>query len=231
MSETSGPQALPRALAIDRTAFAYRYDLPLILIVAALLSIGLVMVASTSTSIAARAYGDPLAYFWRQSAHVAVAVAALVLAVRIPRSVLGTNGLRPHAGRSGAARPRAGSRHRRERSTAAPDGSGSAGSTCSLPSSRSCASSSISRQTSCAGRKRSGSPGSGCSSRSRCSPWFPYCCTANRITVRSSSCPPPCSRCCFSRESRWRSTRCWPEPPRSRWWPRPSWARDTSYSG
>ena len=84
MTETSGPQALPRALAVDRTAFAYRYDVPFILVVVALLGIGLVMVASASTSIAARAYGDPLAYFWRQSMHVAVAVAALGIAVRCP---------------------------------------------------------------------------------------------------------------------------------------------------
>ena len=84
MSETSGPQALPRELAVDRTAFAYRYDVVLIAVVLALFGIGLVMVASASTSIAGRAYGDPLAYFWRQSVHVAVAAAALVLAVRLP---------------------------------------------------------------------------------------------------------------------------------------------------
>ena len=84
MTETSGPQALPRALAVDRTAFAYRYDVALILVVAALLGIGLVMVASASTSIAARTYEDPLAHFWRQSMHVAVAVVALGAAVRCP---------------------------------------------------------------------------------------------------------------------------------------------------
>ena len=84
MSETSGPQALPRALAVDRTAFAWRYDATLVLMVAALTAFGLVMVASASTSIAARAYGDPLHYFWRQSMHVAVAAAALVLAARLP---------------------------------------------------------------------------------------------------------------------------------------------------
>ena len=84
MSETSGPQALPQELAIDRTAFAYRYDVGLVLAMAALLAIGLVMVASASTSIAARAYGDPLFYFWRQSMHVAVALAALAFAARLP---------------------------------------------------------------------------------------------------------------------------------------------------
>ena len=84
MSETSASQALPAELAVDRTAFAYRYDLALVLVVAALLAIGLIMVASASTSIAERAFGDPLHYFWRQSMHVAVAVAALVLAARLP---------------------------------------------------------------------------------------------------------------------------------------------------
>ena len=84
MTEAGGPQALPRAFAVDRTAFAYRYDITLILVVAALLGIGLVMVASASTSIAARTYEDPLAYFWRQSMHVAVAVVALGAAVRCP---------------------------------------------------------------------------------------------------------------------------------------------------
>ena len=84
MSETSGPQALPRELAVDRTAFTWRYDVVLIGVVVALLGIGLVMVASASTSIAERTYGDPLAYFWRQSVHVAVAAVVLLLAVRIP---------------------------------------------------------------------------------------------------------------------------------------------------
>ena len=84
MNETSASQALPAELAVDRTAFAYRYDLALVLVVAALLAIGLVMVASASTSIAERAFGDPLHYFWRQSMHAAVAVTALVLAARLP---------------------------------------------------------------------------------------------------------------------------------------------------
>ena len=84
MSEPSASQALPWEAAIDRASFAYRYDVALILVVAALLGLGLVMVASASTSIASRAYGDPLAYLWRQAMHVAVAVVALVLAARLP---------------------------------------------------------------------------------------------------------------------------------------------------
>lgn len=84
MSETSAPQALPREEAIDRTSFTCRYDGALILVVVALLGIGLVMVASASASIASRAYGDPLAYFWRQAVHVAVGAVAVVLAARLP---------------------------------------------------------------------------------------------------------------------------------------------------
>ena len=84
MKEASVPQALPQSAAIDRTAFAYRYDGALILVVTVLLGIGVVMVASASTSIAAQAFGDPLAYFWRQSIHVVVAVVALVVAARCP---------------------------------------------------------------------------------------------------------------------------------------------------
>ena len=84
MSETSAPQALPREEAIDRASFAYRYDGALVLVVVALLGIGLIMVASASTSIASRAQGDPLAYLWRQAMHVAVAALALVLAARLP---------------------------------------------------------------------------------------------------------------------------------------------------
>ena len=84
MNETSASQALPREEAVDRTSFTCRYDGVLILVVVALLGIGLVMVASASASIASRAYGDPLAYLWRQGMHVAVGAVAVVLAARLP---------------------------------------------------------------------------------------------------------------------------------------------------
>ena len=84
MSRAGSLRISPGTAAAGGTAFAHRYDVPLILVVAALLGIGLAMVASASMSIAARAYGDPLAYLWRQSTHVALAVAALVLAARLP---------------------------------------------------------------------------------------------------------------------------------------------------
>ncbi len=84
MTAPDGAQALPRVAAIDAGAFEDRYDGPLILAVAAVLALGLVMVASASTSIAARVYGDPLGYFWRQSVYLAVAAGAMTVAARIP---------------------------------------------------------------------------------------------------------------------------------------------------
>ena len=84
MIAPEGVRTLPRAAAIGPGAFGHRYDAPLILAVGAVLALGLVMVASASTPIAARVYGDPLAYFWRQSAHLALAAGAMALATRTP---------------------------------------------------------------------------------------------------------------------------------------------------
>ena len=84
MTGPDGVQALPRAAAIDTGAFGHRYDVPFILSVTAVLALGLVMVASASTSIAARVYGDPLAYFWRQSVYLAIAAGAMAFVARVP---------------------------------------------------------------------------------------------------------------------------------------------------
>ena len=84
MTAPAGSQALPRAEAIGLEAFERRYDVPFLLVVAAVLALGLVMVASASTSIASRVYGDPLAYFWRQSTHLAVAAGAMALTAWLP---------------------------------------------------------------------------------------------------------------------------------------------------
>ena len=84
MSGTGTAQALPWTPAAARSGPAHRYDAALVLAVAALVAIGLIMVASSSTSIAARAHGEPLYWFWRQSVHVAVAAVVLVGAARLP---------------------------------------------------------------------------------------------------------------------------------------------------
>ena len=89
MTVAAGVRAPPRAAAIgpgtiNPGAPGLHYDVPFILAVAAVVALGLVMVASASTAIAARVYGDPLAYFWRQSAHLALAAGAAAFATRVP---------------------------------------------------------------------------------------------------------------------------------------------------
>ncbi len=64
-----------------------RYDAQLIIAVLALLGLGLVMVASSSISIATRELGEPLYYFWRQSVFVAIGLALMLAATRIPLQV------------------------------------------------------------------------------------------------------------------------------------------------
>ena len=64
-----------------------RYDAQLIVAVLVLMSLGLLMVASSSISIATRALGDPLYYFWRQSAYVAIGLVMMLVATRIPLPV------------------------------------------------------------------------------------------------------------------------------------------------
>ena len=84
MTVAAGVRAPPRAAAIGPGTPGLHYDVPFILAVAAVAALGLVMVASASTAIAARVYGDPLAYFWRQSAHLALAAGAAAFATRVP---------------------------------------------------------------------------------------------------------------------------------------------------
>ncbi|EIJ41517.1 cell division protein FtsW [Beggiatoa alba B18LD] len=60
------------------------YDNPLILSSLALLLFGLLMVASTSVTIATTQFNDPLYYFWRQVAYIIVALVFTVLAMQIP---------------------------------------------------------------------------------------------------------------------------------------------------
>ncbi len=64
-----------------------RYDAQLIVAVLALMGLGLVMVASASISIAAREFADPLHYFWRQSVYVAIGLALMLAATRVPLQI------------------------------------------------------------------------------------------------------------------------------------------------
>jgi cell division protein FtsW len=84
MKMVTARQACPRQQAEQIRDSWQRYDAQLMVAVVALVGIGLVMVASASISIATRELGDPLHYFWRQSVYVAIGLASMLAATRIP---------------------------------------------------------------------------------------------------------------------------------------------------
>jgi len=65
-----------------------KIDMPLLVSALVLLGIGLVMVASSSISIAERQLADPLYYFWRQFTYSIVGLMAAGLVFKIPLSYL-----------------------------------------------------------------------------------------------------------------------------------------------
>ena len=77
------PQALPRDVVDPLDALQQRWDVWLVVAVFALVGLGLVMVASASTSPAARATGDPLYYLWRQGAYAIAGLVAAGMATRL----------------------------------------------------------------------------------------------------------------------------------------------------
>ncbi|QOJ33226.1 MAG: putative lipid II flippase FtsW [Gammaproteobacteria bacterium] len=64
-----------------------RFDLVLVLAVAALLGVGLVMVASASMSLAERNYGGPLYFFWRQLGAVGAGLLGGWAMLRTPTAI------------------------------------------------------------------------------------------------------------------------------------------------
>ncbi|MEM7020012.1 MAG: putative lipid II flippase FtsW [Pseudomonadota bacterium] len=60
------------------------YDWSLLITAIALLLTGLVMVASTSLTLGAEGYGDPLYFFWRQLRFVGMGLVLFIVAVQIP---------------------------------------------------------------------------------------------------------------------------------------------------
>ena len=93
-------------------AFGHRYDAPFILAVAAVLALGLVMVASASTSIAARVYGDPPRLLLAPVDPSRPGGRSDGAGNADPDTALGARRSRPHARRGDAARTRADPRHR-----------------------------------------------------------------------------------------------------------------------
>ena len=87
MSVISNHQAWSRAQVEEIRGLWQRYDSQLVVAVLALMGLGLVMVASASISIASRELGDPLYYFWRQSAYLVISLILMLAATRIPLQV------------------------------------------------------------------------------------------------------------------------------------------------
>ncbi|MDH5370146.1 MAG: FtsW/RodA/SpoVE family cell cycle protein, partial [Gammaproteobacteria bacterium] len=65
-----------------------KIDLPLLISALILLGLGLVMVASSSISIAERQLSEPLYYFWRQLSYSIVGIVAAVIVFKIPLKYL-----------------------------------------------------------------------------------------------------------------------------------------------
>lgn len=67
-------------------------DLPLLLSAMALLGLGLVMVASSSISIAERQLSEPLFYFWRQLSYSVIGFIAAFIVFKVPMNFLQKTG-------------------------------------------------------------------------------------------------------------------------------------------
>ncbi len=68
----------------DREMPELHFDGMLIVAVAAILMLGLIMVASASITISASTSGDPLRLFWRQSIYLLAMLGAMLLVTRVP---------------------------------------------------------------------------------------------------------------------------------------------------
>ena len=82
-TQSISQQAVPQEEALPRESLQNRYDVTLALVAIALVALGLVMVASASVSTAERRLGDPLFYFWRQTAFVVLGLAVGWVATRV----------------------------------------------------------------------------------------------------------------------------------------------------
>lgn len=80
-------QAFPKnSYSIKRNIF-HGYDAWLLTIAVFLIGLGLIMVASSSITIADRQFHDPLYYFWRQLLSVCIALVIAFIIIRIPMLV------------------------------------------------------------------------------------------------------------------------------------------------
>jgi cell division protein FtsW len=78
------PQARPIGHPHARNRSGYQYDFSLLTACILLMMIGLVMVASSSITIAENLYSDPLYYFWRQLISVLIGLGGAFLIINTP---------------------------------------------------------------------------------------------------------------------------------------------------
>lgn len=79
-------QAIPKSAGMHRELF-YGYDMWLLTAITFLIGLGLLMVASSSVTVADRQFQDPLYYFWRQTTAVFIGVCLALIILRIPMQV------------------------------------------------------------------------------------------------------------------------------------------------
>ena len=80
-------QAIPQSHLSATNGLFRPYDAWLMTVIFLLISLGLVMVASSSIAIADRQFHEPLHYFWRQMFSAAIGLSFVVAALKIPLSV------------------------------------------------------------------------------------------------------------------------------------------------
>ena len=87
---TERSQAIPKYSANKTRGMLRYYDGVLITVIAVLLGLGLVMVASSSVAVAEGRFDAPLYYFWRQLTAVMIGVACMMAILKIPLSYWNT---------------------------------------------------------------------------------------------------------------------------------------------
>jgi len=80
-------QAIPKSSSGMNRDLFYGYDVWLLTAIILLIGLGLLMVASSSITVADRKFHDPLYYFWRQSASVFIGICLSLIVLRIPLQV------------------------------------------------------------------------------------------------------------------------------------------------
>ncbi len=80
-------QAIPKKNISAINELFRPYDTWLMMVILLLIGLGLVMVISSSIAIAARQFGEPLYYFWRQLFSVVIGLILIIAALKIPLSV------------------------------------------------------------------------------------------------------------------------------------------------